>query len=70
MKNEFKERARVELCELAGEHKESWAYEYESFVDFLLSKCKRSFDFPQVMCYSIVGHMHDAVIFEIEGYEE
>jgi len=23
-----------------------------------------------IICYSIVGHEHDAVIFEVEGYEE
>ena len=67
-------QVRVELGELVGEHKECWTYQHENFCSFLTDKVadklERELDCFQIMCYSIVDHEHDAVIFEVEGYED
>lgn len=68
------ERVRVGLDELIADYKACWSWQHESFYSFLREKVQekqgRELDTLQIMCYSVVGHEHDAVIFEVEGYEE
>jgi hypothetical protein len=68
------EKVRVGLDELIADYKACWTQQHENFYSFLSEKVSekigRDLDSFQIMCYSIVGHEHDAVIFEVEGYEE
>jgi hypothetical protein len=68
------EKVRIGLDELIADYKACWSWQHESFYSFLsekvAEKLDRELDNFQVMCYSVVGHEHDAVIFEVERYEE
>ena len=70
----FTTRIEVNLCELAGEHKDCWTYEHEHFYSFLTwkvaEKTGRDLDYFQIVDYSIVAHEPAAITIEVEGYEE
>ena len=68
------EKVRVGLDELIRDYKKCWSWEYETFEGFLsdkvADKLDRELDCFLIVNYHIVGHEHDAVTFEVEGYEE
>lgn len=65
---------KVDLQEMIADYRACWTQQHENFYSFLTEKVAekldRELDSFQIMCYSVVGHGHDHIIFEVEGYEE
>ena len=67
-------KVQVDLQELIADYKACWTQKHEDFYSFLTEKVEeklgKDLDCFQIACYSIVGHGHDHIIFEVEGYED
>ena len=67
-------KVKVDLQEMIADYKACWTQRHEDFYSFLTEKVEeklgKDLDCFQIMCYSIVGHGHDHIIFEVEGYED
>jgi hypothetical protein len=67
-------KVRVGLDELIRDYRKCWSWHHETFEGFLSEKVAEELDQDldglEVMCYYVVDHQHNAVIFQVEGCKE